>query len=78
MDLFIPLFTIHKPSIEANHKKDVRRCFQECLTLWLSKAEKVSESGDPTLDSLIDALNTIEETFTAEKIKEFSELFIQL
>ena len=61
--------------IEANYKNDVMRCLQKCLTLWLNKADKVTESGGPTLDSLADALKKIEETFTAEKIKEFSKLF---
>ena len=61
--------------IEANYKNDVMRCLQKCLTLWLNKADKVTENGGPTLDSLADALKKIEETFTAEKIKEFSELF---
>ena len=51
------------------------RCLQKCLTLWLNKADKVTENGGPTLDSLADALKKIEETFTAEKIKELSELF---
>ena len=61
-------------SIKANHKDDVDSCLQECLTLWLSKANKVSESEGPTWDSLASALNKINENFTAEKIKEFSEV----
>ena len=61
--------------IEANHKDDVRRCLQECLTLWLSKADKVTESGGPTWDSLASALRNIEENFGAEKITEFSKKF---
>ena len=63
--------------IEANYKSDVMRCLHKCLTLWLSKADRVTENGGPTLDSLADALKNIDEIFTAEKIKEFSELFIQ-
>ena len=61
--------------IEANHKDDVRRCLQECLTLWLSKADKVTDNGGSTWDSLADALRNIEENFAAEKIMEFSEKF---
>ena len=60
-------------TIKANHRDDVESCLQECLTLWLSKADKVTESGGPTWDSLASALNKIDENFTAEKIKEFSE-----
>ena len=59
--------------IEANHKDDVGRCLQECLTLWLSKADKVTESGGPTWDSLAGALYKIGENFAAEKIMEFSK-----
>ena len=33
----------------------------------------MTESGGPTWDSLASALNKIDENFTAEKIKEFSE-----
>ena len=61
--------------IEANHKDDVRRCLQECLTLWLSKADKVTDNGGSTWDSLADALRNIEENFAAEKIMEFSKKF---
>ena len=61
--------------IEANHKDDVRRCLQECLTLWLSKADKVTDNGGSTWDSLADALRNIEENFAAEKIIEFSKKF---
>ena len=59
--------------IEANHKDDVRRCLQECLTLWLSKADKVTDNGGSTWDSLADALRNTEENFAAEKILEFSK-----
>ena len=59
--------------IEANRKDNVRRCLQECLTLWLSKADKVTDNGGSTWDSLADALHNIEEHFAAEKILEFSK-----
>ena len=62
--------------IEANHKNDVGRCLQECLTLWLSKADKVTESGGPTWDSLVGALNKIGENATAEKVKEYSKYIL--
>ena len=59
--------------IRAKHKDDPESCLQDCLTLWLSKADKVTESGGPTWDSLADALHKIGENFAAEKIMEFSE-----
>ena len=59
--------------IRAKYRDDPESCLQECLTLWLCKADKVTESGGPTWDSLASALNKIDENFTAEKIKEYSE-----
>ena len=47
--------------IKANHKGDVESCLQECLTQWLRKAQKVTENGGPTWDSLADALHKIGE-----------------
>ena len=60
-------------SIRTKYRDDPESCLQECLTLWLSKADKVTESGCPSWDTLVDALKTIEEIFAAEQIKEFSE-----
>ena len=60
-------------SIRTKYRDDPENCLQECLTLWLSKADKVTESGRPSWDTLADALKTIEEIFAAEQIKEFSE-----
>ena len=59
--------------IRAKYRDDPENCLQECLTLWLSKADKVTESGGPTWGSLADALHKIGENFAAEKITEFSE-----
>ena len=58
--------------IRAKYRDDPENCLQECLTLWLSKADKVTESGGPTWDSLASALHKIGENFGAEKIMEFS------
>ena len=60
-------------SIRTKYRDDPESCLHECFTLQLSKADKVTESGGPTLDTLADALKTIEEIFAAEQIKEFSE-----
>ena len=61
--------------IEVNHKDDVGRCLQECLTMWLNNADKVKESGGPTLDSLVNALKMTNENFVAEKLKSFSKKY---
>ena len=60
-------------SIRTKYRDDPESCLQECLTQWLSKADKVIENGGPRWESLTDALKTIEEIFAAEQIKEFSE-----
>ena len=60
-------------NIRTKYRDDPESCLQECLTLWLSKADKVIENGGPTWNSLTDALKTIEEMFSAEQIKEFSK-----
>ena len=62
--------------IKAKYRDDPDNCLQECLTLWLSKADKVTESGGPTWDSLASALNKLGENATADKIKEFSKEFL--
>ena len=59
--------------IRAKYRDDPENYLQECLTLWLSKADNVTESGGPTWDSLASALNKLGENATADKIKEFSE-----
>ena len=56
--------------IEANHKDDVERCLHECLTKWLSRADKVDENGGPTVNSLVDALKKIGEVASGLKISE--------
>ena len=56
--------------IEANHRDDVERCLHECLTKWLSRADKVDENGGPTMNCLVDALKKIREVATAIKITE--------
>ena len=60
-------------NIRTKCRDDPENCLQECLTLWLSKADKVTESGGPTLDSLAGALSKLGENACADKIKEFSE-----
>ena len=60
--------------IETDHKHSVERRLQECLTCWLSRADKVDEYGGPTLESLARALKEIGEVSTANNvIKSLSE-----
>ena len=60
-------------SIRTKYRDDPESCLQECLNLWLSKADSVTKSGGATLDSLASALEKIGQVFTAEKIKDFSK-----
>ena len=54
--------------IEDEHRHNVSRCLLECISQWLSKADKVIEKGEPTWDSLANALRNIGEVAAAEKI----------
>ena len=54
--------------IEVDHRNDVTRCLQECLTCWLRRIDKVDEKGRPTWDVLASALKKMEEHFVAENI----------
>ena len=62
--------------IRAKYSNDPESCLQECLTLWLSKADNVTESGGPTWDSLASALNKLGENATADKIMEFGKEYL--
>ena len=56
--------------IEKNHPRDVSRCMTECLSQWLSRADNVDSRGGANLDSLSDALQSMNETAVAEKLSE--------
>ena len=56
--------------IEKNHPHDVNRCMTECISQWLSRADKVDSRGGANLDSLSDALRSMNETAVAEKLSE--------
>uniref|UniRef100_A0A1X7U4G6 Death domain-containing protein n=1 Tax=Amphimedon queenslandica TaxID=400682 RepID=A0A1X7U4G6_AMPQE len=55
--------------IEKNHPHDVSRCMTECLSQWLGRADNVDSRGGANLDSLSDALGSMNETAVAEKLK---------
>ena len=56
--------------IEKNHPHDVSRCITECLFQWLGRADNVDSRGGANLDSLSDALRSMNETAVAEKLSE--------
>ena len=56
--------------IEAKHRGDVPRCMTECLSQWLGRADNVDSRGGANLDSLSDALRSMNETAVAEKLSE--------
>ena len=57
-------------AIEKNHPHDVSRCMTECLSQWLGRADNVDSRGGANLDSLSDALRSMNETAVAEKLSE--------
>ena len=54
--------------IEADHRNDVVRCLQECMTCWLRRVDQVDERGRPTWDVLATTLKKMEENYVADKI----------
>ena len=56
--------------IEKNHPHDVSRCMTECISQWLSRADNVDSRGGANLDSLSDALRSMNEAAVAEKLSE--------
>ena len=57
-------------AIEMKHRGDVYRCMTECLSQWLGRADNVDSRGGANLDSLSDALRSMNETAVAEKLSE--------
>uniref|UniRef100_A0A1X7TCC3 Death domain-containing protein n=1 Tax=Amphimedon queenslandica TaxID=400682 RepID=A0A1X7TCC3_AMPQE len=56
-------------AIEMKHRGDVLICLIECLSQWLRRADNVDSRGGANLDSLSDALGSMNETAVAEKLK---------
>ena len=56
--------------IEVDHRNDVVRCLQECLTCWLRRVDQVDENGRPSWDVLVSALKKMEENYVAENITQ--------
>uniref|UniRef100_A0A1X7TDZ0 Death domain-containing protein n=1 Tax=Amphimedon queenslandica TaxID=400682 RepID=A0A1X7TDZ0_AMPQE len=57
--------------IETKHRGDVPRCMTECLSQWLGRADNVDSRGGANLDSLSDALRSMNETAVAEKLSKY-------
>ena len=57
-------------AIEMKHRGDVYHCLTECLSHWLRRADNVDSRGGANLDSLSDALRSMNETAVAEKLSE--------
>ncbi|XP_019851087.1 PREDICTED: uncharacterized protein LOC100637079 [Amphimedon queenslandica] len=58
-------------AIEKNHPHDVSRCMTECLSQWLDRADDVDSRGGANLDSLSDALQSMNKTAVAEKLSKY-------
>ena len=65
LGLRLLLFENTLKSIEQQHRWQVDRCFTECLSSWLRKADRVE---NPKLDTLISALRRIGENAVADGI----------
>uniref|UniRef100_A0A1X7U6K1 Death domain-containing protein n=1 Tax=Amphimedon queenslandica TaxID=400682 RepID=A0A1X7U6K1_AMPQE len=55
--------------IEKNHPHDVSRCLIECLSEWLHRADDVDSKGGVTIDSLINALKSMEANAVASAVR---------
>ena len=57
-------------AIEMKHRGDVYHCITECISQWLRRVDNVDSRGGANLDSLSDALRSMNETAVAEKLSE--------
>uniref|UniRef100_A0A1X7T679 Death domain-containing protein n=1 Tax=Amphimedon queenslandica TaxID=400682 RepID=A0A1X7T679_AMPQE len=66
---------LHKNTLDAMEVTlhgDVFRCLLECLSQWLSRADNVDSKGGATINSLSDALKSMNETAAADKLDQES------
>uniref|UniRef100_A0A1X7TKG1 Death domain-containing protein n=1 Tax=Amphimedon queenslandica TaxID=400682 RepID=A0A1X7TKG1_AMPQE len=64
---------LHKNTLDAiarKHPRDVSQSFKKCLSKWLRRADNVDSKGGATFDSLSDALKSMNENATAEKLDQ--------
>lgn len=57
-------------TIEKDYPHDTSRCFLECLTKWLMRADNVEITGLPTFDLLAECLCRLKENAVAKKLTE--------
>ena len=71
---------LHKNTLDAikNDNNTTSSCYTECLSQWLCRADNVKSRGGATYDSLLDALRSMDEIATADKLDEESELCLHL
>uniref|UniRef100_A0A1X7TIX6 Death domain-containing protein n=2 Tax=Amphimedon queenslandica TaxID=400682 RepID=A0A1X7TIX6_AMPQE len=63
---------LHKNTLDAiaeNYSK-VEDCFIECIARWLSRADNVDSKGGATFDSLSDALKSMNENASGDKLDQ--------
>uniref|UniRef100_A0A1X7U0J3 Death domain-containing protein n=1 Tax=Amphimedon queenslandica TaxID=400682 RepID=A0A1X7U0J3_AMPQE len=67
---------LHKNTLDAikMDKYTTDDCLTECLSQWLSKADNVDSKGGATIDSLSDALKSMNENVAADKLDQESKL----
>ena len=57
-------------AIEADHSGDEQSCLRECLVKWLERADAVDAEEGPTMASLCEALDIIDERAVAAYISK--------
>ena len=65
---------LHKNTLEAierNNGGDVSRCLTDCLAHWLRRVDNVDSRGGATWDSLLTALQSMNEVAVADELSEF-------
>uniref|UniRef100_A0A1X7SQ62 Death domain-containing protein n=1 Tax=Amphimedon queenslandica TaxID=400682 RepID=A0A1X7SQ62_AMPQE len=60
-------------AIAENYSK-VEGCFIECIARWLRRADNVDSKGGATFDSLSDALKSMNENASGDKLDQESKL----
>ncbi|XP_003389245.2 PREDICTED: uncharacterized protein LOC100636968 [Amphimedon queenslandica] len=61
-------------TIEAEYLRDVQECLEQCLWKWLKEVDGVNATGRPTMASLYDALEKIDEKAAADYIRKNEDI----
>jgi hypothetical protein len=73
LGLTLGLFITTLRVIENDRWTDTSRCLLDTMDKWLRRADNVSNEGNPSWDTLSDALHKINEHASADYIFEHSE-----